>query len=291
MPIRRTTRLSRQDVRRGCALYHAGQETRAVRDAVTRIRDELLRVRSAGLDFLYPPACALCDASLHRVSESNSPADRLCPECVAGIAPGIPDRCVRCSAPVGPFLDTREGCIHCRTDAFAFERVLSIGLYDATLRQACLAAKQGDAGLSNAMAELLWSVASEELGSAGIDVIVPVPHHWTERMARRHLPPESMARGLARLLRAPVETHLLVKTRRTPAQTDLTPTERRANLRNAFACPGVDMRGATVLLVDDVLTTGTTAHRCSLELRRAGAGRIVVAVAARGIGRPSVRAG
>ena len=93
-----------------------------------------------------------------------------------------------------------------------------------------------------------------------------------------------MARTLAWRLQTPIRTDLLIKTRRTLAQTDLTPTERRANLRNAFACPRVDLRGATVLLVDDVLTTGTTAHRCSVELRRASAGRILVAVAARGIG-------
>lgn len=262
-----------------------------MRDAVTRIRDELLRVRSAGLDFLYPPACALCDASLHRVSRWDSPVKRLCPDCIAGISPGIPDRCLRCSAPVGPYLDTREGCINCHVDPYAFERAFSIGSYDETLRLACLAAKTGNAGLAAALAELVWSIASDDLLAARIDVVIPVPHHWTERMVRRYLPPASMARELALAVRRPCEEHLLVKTRRTPAQTDLTPTERRANLRNAFACPGVDMRGATVLLVDDVLTTGTTAHRCSLELRRAGAGRIVVAVAARGIGRPSVRAG
>jgi predicted amidophosphoribosyltransferase len=90
---------------------------------------------------------------------------------------------------------------------------------------------------------------------------------------------------LARRSGAAYEPHLLAKTRRTPAQADLTPTQRRANLRNAFACLGVQLRGANILLVDDVLTTGTTAHRASIELRRVGAGRILVAVAARGIGR------
>lgn len=250
----------------------------------TLIRDRLLPVCRAGLDFIYPPVCALCESMVERGGESRGPVERLCLECVGRIAPHIPDRCRRCSAPVGPYLETRDGCAHCHSESFAFARAFSIGPYDGPLRQACVMAKERDPGLSVALADRLMSVAADELRSAGIDVVVPVPHHWTERLMRRHLPPESMARTLARRLQTQVRSELLIKTRRTPAQTDLTPTERRANLRNAFACPGVDLRDATVLLVDDVLTTGTTAHRCSVELRRAGGGRILVAVAARGIG-------
>ena len=250
----------------------------------TLIRDRLLPVFRAGLDFIYPPVCALCESMVERSDESRGPAERLCSECVGRIAPRVPHRCRRCSAPVGPYLDTRAGCVHCHSESFAFARAFSIGPYDGALRQACVMAKERDPGLSIALTDRLMSVAADELHSAVIDVVIPVPHHWTERLMRRHLPPESMARTLARRLQATFRFDLLVKTRRTPAQTDLTPTERRANLRNAFACPGVNLRGAMVLLVDDVLTTGTTAHRCSVELRRAGAGRILVAVAARGIG-------
>lgn len=247
----------------------------------TRIRNELTRFRRAGLEFFYPPACALCESFTHGDDDV-----RLCPDCSAAIAPVLPDRCRRCSAPVGPFLDTTHGCVHCSKDRFAFERVFSVAPYDAALRQACLAAKNGNDGLAVALAELLWLREADSLRVASIEVVVPVPHHWTERLVRRHLPPATIGRILARRMCVRFEPHLLVKTRRTPAQTDLTPTERRTNLRNAFACPRVDFHGATVLLIDDVLTTGTTAHRCSTELKRAGASRILVAVAARGLGPP-----
>jgi predicted amidophosphoribosyltransferase len=237
----------------------------------------------AALEFFYPPACALCHQSI--VNRGALISDRLCSDCGDELAPHIPNRCRRCSAPVGPYLDTQTDCIHCRDDSYAFERVLSIGVYENQLRQACIAAKQSDS-LALAFAELLWANNSAMLNEAHVEAVIPVPHHWTERLVRRVLPPATMARALAKRLGAPYEPHLLAKTRRTPAQADLTPTERRANLRNAFSSKGVSLRGATVLLVDDVLTTGTTAHRASVELRRAGAGRILVAVAARGIGRP-----
>jgi predicted amidophosphoribosyltransferase len=251
--------------------------------AVAVLTRECRVLSRAALEFFYPPACALCHQSIG--DREALLIDRLCSDCGGELAPHIPHRCRRCSAPVGPFLDAQPDCIHCHDESFAFERVVSIGVYENRLRQACLAAKQNDS-LAMAFAELLWANNSAVLHEAHVDAVIPVPHHWTDRLARRVLPPATMARALAKRLGAPYEPHLLAKTRRTPAQADLTPTERRANLRHAFSCKGVSLRGATVLLVDDVLTTGTTAHRASVELRRAGAGRILVAVAARGIGRP-----
>ena len=250
--------------------------------AIDHVARQFRALSRAALEFLYPPACALCQSPI--AGGNSALNERLCADCRGELAPDLAHRCRRCSAPVGPYLDTNPDCIHCRDDRFAFERVVSIGIYDRALRQACIAAKQNDA-LATAFADLIWSQHAEVLKSAGVEIVIPVPHHWTERLVRRVLPPATMARVLARCLNASYEPHLLTKIRRTPAQADLTPTERRSNLRKAFACRGVQLRGATVLLVDDVLTTGTTAHRASVELRRAGAGPIVVAVAARGIGR------
>jgi predicted amidophosphoribosyltransferase len=71
----------------------------------------------------------------------------------------------------------------------------------------------------------------------------------------------------------------------TPAQSGLSPRERRANLRGAFQVrSGAELSGKCILLVDDILTTGTTAHEASKALRRADAERVVVAVVARGLG-------
>jgi len=87
-------------------------------------------------------------------------------------------------------------------------------------------------------------------------------------------------------LNIPCATHILQKRRWTAAQSGLTPAERRANLKNVFRLldPQV-VAGRSVLLADDVLTTGTTANEASRALRAAGARRVVVAVIARGVGR------
>jgi len=239
---------------------------------------------SAGRDFVYPPACALCMAAQH--TDSEGLADRrLCPACRSMLTPHIPNRCCRCSAPVGPYLDTGRGCAHCRSDRFAFERVVSLGPYEGALRAACLRAKGAAGGpLATGVADLLWSQIAGDLNSAGIQVVIPVPHHWTSRLRHGHFPPVSIGRVLARRLKARWHTHILAKVRRTPSQVSLPVTDRRNNLRGAFRVVGGSrLDGLTILLVDDVLTTGTTAHRAATELNKAGALRVLVAVAARAI--------
>jgi predicted amidophosphoribosyltransferase len=268
--------------RRAAPLYIMQTRSRESVPPVVALTRQCRILSRAALEFFYPPACAICHLPL--VGGETFLSDRLCADCLGKLAPQVTNRCRRCSAPVGPYLDTQPDCIHCHDERFAFGRVVSIGAYHDVLRQACIAAKAGSDTLAVAFAEVIWSQHVDVLRAARIDAVIPVPHHWTERLVRRVLPPETMARVLARRIGAAFEPHLLAKIRRTPAQADLTPTQRRANLRRAFACRGVNLRSASVLLVDDVLTTGTTAHRASVELRRAGAGPVLVAVAARGIG-------
>jgi ComF family protein len=242
----------------------------------------------AAVDFVYPPVCPFCGRE-HGDAEPAGPGSALCGPCRARLAPIIEHACRRCAAPVGPHLDTSDGCIHCRDDRFAFETVVRLGVYDGPLRAACLRMKQPDGQvLAAAVAGLLWEREREALQRAEVDLVVPVPHHWTQRLSREHNPAATLARTLGRRLHAAVEPHILGKSRRTPAQASLPPSERRRNLRDAFRVGGASaLSGRTVLLVDDVLTTGTTAHEISKVLLRAGAARVVVAVLARGLGQSS----
>jgi predicted amidophosphoribosyltransferase len=135
------------------------------------------------------------------------------------------------------------------------------------------------------LGELLWQRHADALRSAEVGCVLPIPHHWSERFTRAHNPAATLARVLARRLHVPAGEHILRKARRTPPQTTLTATQRRTNVRGAFIVrrPAV-VAGTTVLLVDDVLTTGSTSHEAAKVLRRAGVARVVVAVLARGLG-------
>jgi len=234
----------------------------------------------AGLDFLYPPHCLWC-------ADMIASPNYFCGRCHdALILPASQPRCCRCSAPVGPYLGTAENCIHCRADPYAFDRVVSLGPHDEELKHACRLAKAATGAiLTHALTVQLWEHVQAHLNREEFDLIVPVPHHWSERLLSNHFPSELAAQSMSRLSSVPTRSDGLRKVRRTPKQTDLSPTERRKNLRDAFQASSSLVGGQQILLVDDVLTTGTTAHQATKALLSAGARKVFVAVFSRGVGR------
>src|SRR5262249_54986506 len=246
-----------------------------------------VRVLARGAaDFVYPPLCRLCTRELPP-SSGAAPASPFCDACREQLLITRGPACLRCGAAIGPYLDPKVPCSLCRDERFAFERVIRLGVYDGILRNACLRTKdRGTEPLAAGVADLVWGCEAEALVAAKVDVVIPVPQHWGRRMYRPHHAAETLGAAWAGRLQVPLATHILRKCRWTRPQARLSPTERRANLRNAFlATPSTGLSGAAVLLADDVMTTGTTAHEAAKSLAQAGAARVVVAVVARGLGR------
>lgn len=241
----------------------------------------------AGLDFISPRVCPRCRREDRLTIAAPGLEPVFCTACRAELAAPISYACQRCAAPVGPFLDTASGCIHCRGDRFAFQRVVRLGVYDGPLRALCLRGKQPRSeSLLAAAAALLWDRERDALLRTEADLVVPVPHHWTQRIGRLHNPAEIIAGLLAQRMRIELDPHLVRKIRRTPPQASLSPTQRRANVRAAFRIPRrCDLTGCRVLVVDDVLTTGSTAHEVARALRSAGAEVPAAVVLTRGIGK------
>jgi ComF family protein len=232
------------------------------------------------LHLLYPGACLVCTTPL--------PADvsHFCASCREILTSDPYSTCPRCAATIGPFASVADGCGWCRKEKFRFERVIRLGAYDGVLRDAVLRMKRHTGeGLAECLGEL-WAAHSElALRSLGADVLVPVPLHWRRRLERGYNQSEALAAALAVRLKVPCRPGWLQRIRYTPQQKGQAPTDRLANVRNAFrAVARRELQGRTVLLVDDVLTTGSTADEAARTLRQAGAGRVVVAVLARAHG-------
>ena len=111
----------------------------------------------------------------------------------------------------------------------------------------------------------------------GFDYIVPVPVHRDKEKARGFNQAEKMARHLGRRIGVPVLPRAIIRNRMTVAQRSLSAEDRYFNLEGAFSLnrkDAVKIRGSRILLLDDVYTTGATAHRCGDVLKEAGAARV-----------------
>jgi ComF family protein len=188
---------------------------------------------------------------------------------------------------VGPYVNLEDGCNACRDQSFHFESVVRLGAYDGLLSQVILQRLKyapGE-GLAEVLGELWASHLEKRLRDVKADVIVPVPLHWWRRWTRGYNQSEVLAQALANRLRVPCKPGWLRRVRNTPQQVGQSTTARRENVRNAFSAPAwAELHGKTILLVDDVLTTGSTASDAARALRTAGAARVVVAVLARAHG-------
>ncbi|WP_145459632.1 ComF family protein [Gimesia panareensis] len=235
--------------------------------------------QQAGRNFVYPPRCVLC-------GENRLCTGTECGPRIEQIAPVLSQACLRCGAPAGPHVETSAGCSYCRKDRFFFTRAIALGKYQGALRELILKLKQNQgAPLGGGLGSLLYYRHQETLEKMELDLVIPVPLHWTSRLYRSHNPAGLIGEALSSRLQAKYDVHILAKRKRTPAQTSLTPSERRTNLRDAFRVRrSRRIRDLRILLVDDVMTTGSTANAATRALLEAGAREINVAVIARAPG-------
>ena len=151
-----------------------------------------------------------------------------------------------------------------------------MGPYEGTLRAVVHALKYDRRPtIARHLAARMHEAGGEVL--SGADLVVAVPLHRSREWARGF----NQARELARHLGLPA-VEALVRTRRTPPQAELPAARRHANVRGAFEWrPGVPVKGLTIVLVDDVSTTGATLNACARPLLDAGAAEVRALTAAR----------
>ncbi len=190
-------------------------------------------------------------------------------------------QCVSCRTPfLNRFpLDEQGRCALCRSGLRGFDAVYCYGSYDGLLREWIHLYKYSRIKpLARPLGRLLAAAVPLE---EKFDAIVPVPLHWLRRWRRGFNQSEILARGLGRHLQVPV-VFALRRTRSTQVQAGLSNTARRQNVAQAFRSRRRhSVAGKRILLVDDVMTTGSTAAACSRALKQAGAARVALVTVAR----------
>ena len=163
---------------------------------------------------------------------------------------------------------------------------MALGPYDGPIRSLCLDLKrEGEAWLGRWAADLVIEAHGEKLKRLGAARVVAVPLHWKRRLQRGYDQAEALARPLARGLGLKVE-RVLKRVKATEKLAELGRTERAGVMKGAFeVVGGKGFAGETVILVDDILTTGATCGAAARALKRAGARKVVVVVIGRAEGR------
>lgn len=219
------------------------------------------------LNAILPPRCLKCGAVLHE-------DDGLCPDCFNQITFISKPYCQRCGHPFESAPAAKEllcgDCIQKPQSPFRFNR--SALKYDDESKAMLLNFKFNDK-TENAVVFAKWlKIAGADLWQAGVDVLVPIPLHYTRLIKRRYNQSGLLAHELSKIVKIPVDYNCVVRHKRTRPQVEFSGHERVRNVKGAFSAKHPEnIKGKRIVLIDDVMTTGSTLKECALALLAAGA--------------------
>ena len=250
--------------------------------AATRFRHVTDQVRRVPLlawqglnQLLWPAVCHNCRE--HTCADDNDLC-RACWDqlltCTAG------EYCRRCGRDASRYGIIAGACPACQGTELHFDTIARAGVYSDALQQMILSFKHDRSELAPILGNLADSAFQGSAFHSEIECLVPVPLHWTRRLARGY----NQARVIAKRLTHPTARLVtdLVRIRRTKVQPSAaTPAARARNVKGAFAVRS-DHRfaGKRICLVDDIKTSGATLNECAKTLKQAGADKVYALVLA-----------
>jgi ComF family protein len=238
------------------------------------------------VDWLYPPRCRACGDRI-----LGQDAECLCSSCWKKVELVGHPLCSVCGRPYPDGSGVDHPCGPCLARPPYFTQARAWACYpreevsEHPLRQVVQKYKYGrKVALGKPLGRLMAQGSEEFLGACSFDLIVPVPLHPKRLRWRGFNQSVLLARQVSQRYRVDLDPFVLRRSVETPPQTQLTEEERRRNVRRVFELdPARSVEKKSILLVDDVYTSGATVNECSRTLRKSGAQEVFVLTLARAV--------
>ena len=225
--------------------------------------------REGAVGLIFPRRCPVC-------GDIVRPKGRLiCPECVKRLSYVSGATCLKCGKELTDQIG--EYCLGCSRHRRTFDRGVALLNYNEVSADSMVQIKyKNKREYLDFYSDEIVRRLGGKLARMKADVLMPVPVHPSRKRARGYNQAEELAKRLSGLMGIPLCTDVLVRTRKTLPQKELTPQERLKNLEQAFGVreEALDTGIRSVLLVDDIYTTGSTMEACARVLKRAGIQRV-----------------
>lgn len=209
------------------------------------------------LRLLYPVRCPFCDEIVPGFEKL------ICDTCREELTP-IKDYCMKCGKHVG---QGEEYCSSCREISHNFSRGRCLLPYEGKTRKSIYRYKYGNRQeYAKAYAQLMAEEMSDFIQNCRADALIPVPLHIRRQQKRGYNQATLLAKALGSIFHIPVYSHLICRTKNTIPQKKLTFSQRQNKLKRAFKFIRNDVKLNTIIIIDDIYTTGSTidaiAHLC-----------------------------
>jgi len=243
---------------------------------IRRIQNDFQIIRRGILDFLFPPYCPICGRKL---KETES---LICEKCYENIKTITSPFCERCGAPLKK---DRKRCEYCSQENFHFLRVRGLGFFTPPLSEMIHLLKyERKTKIAERLGILMGNLFRSDPALSDTNIIVPVPLHPSRLRERGYNQSQLLAEEISEITGKELMNHIVIRKKPTKSQTTLSHRERKENLKDAFkVVSSGSVLNKTILIVDDVMTTGATLNELAKVLKKEDAKKIYGLVLARAI--------
>ena len=226
------------------------------------------------LDIIYPPRCYVCSEFL-----DYHPPDRgdICDVCFSGFKKLTHPFCSICCEPFKSNEEEDHLCEKCLRKRPYYDELRAPYLYEEALMDAIQLIKySGKSYIIKSLGPILGEFAKIWINNRNDMIIIPVPLHRKKIKERGFNQSALLVKTISPILEIETDFFTLIRTRYTKSQAGLNLDERRKNVKGAFEVRGdKNIKGKSVILVDDVATTGNTLNECARILKKAGAEKVL----------------